>query len=148
MFTDTPDPIIATLTDEARTNFAQSTLGLVSFKLAGFAVGRGGYDSVNPVHVVAIDGSSTSLIDKYFPVTGIKTLETIETPTISTIVANCRLAKDEAISALGEIGLWAEIVYSIVPSDIGRQFLMAVAHFPIVTKTLRQAILYRMIIQF
>ena len=148
MFTDTPDPIIATLTDEARTLFAQSTLGLLSFKLVGFAVGRGGYNSVNPVHVTAIDSSSTSLVDQFFPVTGIKALETIERPTISTIVANCRLSKDEAISALGEIGLWAEIVYSLVPSDIGRQFLLAVSHFPIVSKTLRQAILYRMIIQF
>ena len=148
MFTDTPDPIIATLTDEARTLFAQSTLGLLSFKLVGFAVGRGGYNATNPVHVISIDSSATSLIDQFFPVTGIKALETIETPTVSTIVANCRLAKDEAVSALGEIGLWAEIIYSIVPSDVGRQFLLAVSHFPIVTKTLRQAILYRMIIQF
>jgi len=148
MFTDTPDPIIAVLTDEARTLFAQSTLGLLSFKLAGFAVGRGGYNGTNPVKVISIDSSSTSLIDQFFPVTGIKTLETIETPTLSTIVADCRLSKDDAVSALGEIGLWAEIIYSIAPSDIGRQFLLAIAHFPIVTKTLRQAILYRLIIQF
>jgi len=148
MFTDTPDPIIAVLTEEARTYFAQMTLGYMSFKLCGFAVGRGGYDGTNPVKIVAIDSSSTSLIDQFFPTTGIKVLETIETPTLSTVVANCRLAKDDAVSALGEIGVWAEIIYSIVPSDIGRQFLLAVSHFPIVTKTLRQAILYRMIIQF
>ena len=113
-----------------------------------FRSGRGGYNSINPVKIVSIDGSSTSLIDQFFPSTGIKLLEAIELPTPSTVVANCRLAKDDAISALGEIGLWAEIIYSVAPSDIGRTFLMAVGHFPIVTKTLRQAILYRMIIQF
>jgi len=148
MFTDTPDPIIATLTDEGRTNFALSTMGQLSFELAGFAVGRGGYNGTNPVHVTAIDPTMTTLMDQYFPGTGVKALETIETPTITTVVANCRLAKTEAIAALGEIGLWAEIVYSTTPGDIGTQFLLAVAHFPIVAKTLSQAILYRLIIQF
>lgn len=148
MFTDTPDPIIATLTDEARTYFAQSTLGILSFKLKGFAVGRSGYNSTNPVKITPIDGSLTDLEDHFFPTTGIKSLEAIETPTLTTVVANCRLAKDEAVSALGEIGVWAEIVYSLAPSEIGTTFLLAVSHFPIVTKTLRQAILYRVIIQF
>jgi len=148
MFTDIPDPIVATLTDEGRTSFAQMTMGLLSFNLAGFAVGRGGYNATNPVKITPIDGSLTALEHQFFPVTGIKALETIETPTLTTVVANCRLAKDEAVSALGEIGVWAEIIYSIAPSDIGRTFLLAVSHFPIVTKTLRQAILYRVIIQF
>jgi len=148
MFTDTPDPILAVLTDEARTNFAQMTLGLKSFKVKGFAVGRGGYNDTNPVKIISVDGSSSSLIDQFFPTTGIKLIEAIEMPTPSTIVANCRVARDESISALGEIGLWAEIVYSNAISEIGTTFLMAVAHFPIVTKTYRQVILYRVIIQF
>jgi len=148
MFTDTPDSILAILTDEGRTNFAQATLGLKSFQLNGFAVGQGGYNSTNPVHIVSIDGSSQSLISQFFPTLGTKAVETIERPTLSTIVANCRLAKDEAISALGEIGLWAEVIWSTNALEIGTTFLLAVAHFPIVTKTLRQAILYRLIIQF
>lgn len=148
MFTDTPDPIIAILTDEARTKFAQMTLGLLSFKIKGFAVGRSGYIDLNPVKITPIDGSLMDLEDHFFPAIGIKLVETIETPTLSTVVANCRLAKDDAVAGLGEIGVWAEIVYSLAPSEIGDTFLMAVSHFPIVTKTLRQAILYRMIIQF
>ncbi len=148
MFTDTPDPIIATLTDTARTNFARMTLGLLSFELAGFAVGRSGYNATNPVHILPIDSSLTDLEDHFFPPSGIKVLDAIETPTPTTIVADCRLSKDDAIAALGEIGVWAQIVYSINAPDIGTTFLLAVSHFPIVTKTLRQAILYRMIIQF
>jgi len=148
MFTDTPDPIIATLTDEGRTKFAQMTLGMLSFKLSGFAVGRGGYDGTNPVKIVPIDGSLQLLEDQFFPLSGTKALQTIETPTPATVVANCRLSKDDALAGLGELGLWAEIVNSLAPSEIGTTFLLAVSHFPMVTKTLRQAILYRMIIQF
>lgn len=149
MFTDTPDPILAQLTDEGRTNFARMTLGEISFTLDGFAVGRGGYNSTNPVHITPIVGSLTALEDQFFPTSGTKAVEAIERPYESTVVANCRLARDDAVSALGEIGVWATIIYSLVnPSEVGTQFLLAVSHFPIVTKTLRQAILYRVIIQF
>ena len=148
MFTDTPDPIIAVLTDEARTKFAQMTLGMLSFKIKGFAVGRSGYNDTNPVKITAIDSSLIDLEDHFFPAVGIKLVEAVERPTTSTVVANCRLGRDDAIAGLGEIGVWAEIIYSQAPSEIGTTFLMAVSHFPIVTKTMRQAILYRMIIQF
>jgi len=150
MFTDTPDPILAQLTDTGRTSFARMTLGEISFTLDGFAVGRGGYNSTNPVHITPIVGSVTALDDQFFPILGTtKAVESTERPHQSTIVANCRLAKDEAVSALGELGLWATIIYSAVnPSEVGTKILLAVSHFPIVTKTLKQAILYRVIIQF
>jgi hypothetical protein len=149
MFTDTPDPILASLTDTARTNFARMTLGEISFVLTGFAVGRGGYNSTNPVHITPIVTSLSALEDQFFPLTGVKILESIETPYPQTIIANCRLGRDDAVSALGEIGIWAEIIYSAVnPGEVGTSFLLGVSHFPIMTKTLRQAILYRVIIQF
>lgn len=149
MFTDTPDPILASLTDTARTNFARMTLGEISFVLTGFAVGRGGYNATNPVHITPIITSSTTLDDQFFPTVGVKALESIENPYLQTVVANCRLARDEAVSALGELGIWAEIIYSAVnPSEVGTSFLLGISHFPIMTKTLKQAILYRVIIQF
>jgi len=148
-FLDTPDPIIATLTDEARTNFALSTMGEVSFIVKGFAVGREGYDDTNPVKIDLIDPSLTALGDQFFPTVGTrKAFEAIENPTPATVVINCRLASTEAVAGLGEIGVWAEIVYSIIPANIGNEFLMAVAHYPIQTKTLRQSVIYRIIIQF
>lgn len=149
MFTDTPDPILAQLTDTGRTNFARMTLGEISFTLSGFAVGRGGYNATNPVHITPIVGSATTLDDQFFPLAGTQAIESIERPYESTIVANCRLARDDSVAALGEIGIWANIIYSLVnPAEIGSSFLLAVSHFPIMTKTLRQAILYRVIIQF
>jgi len=149
LFTDVPDPIIATLTDLARTSLARSIMGEISFKLSGFAVGRDGYSGVNPVKIIAINPSLTGLLDQFFPLTGQKSLELIENPQPPTVVANCRLASTEGVSALGEIGLWAEIINSTVSlGEVGTKFLFAVGHFPIQTKTLRQAIVYRFIIQF
>jgi hypothetical protein len=148
-FTNTPDPAVMSLTDEARTNFARVIAGEISFIVKGFDVGRDGYDGTDPVKIIPIDTSLTSLIDKFFPTVGIKDNEAFENPTPKTVVANFRLASDESVSALGELGMWAEIVNSTVsPAEIGTFFLMATAHFPIVTKTLRQAILYKVIIQF
>lgn len=147
-FTSVPDNIIATLTDLGRTNFTRAANGEISFKLVGFAVGREGYNMANPVLVVPIITANTALLDQIFPVSGIKALESIEWPTPKTVVANCRLASTEAISALGEIGLWAEIMYSTIPAEIGTQFMLAVSHFPLSTKTNRQVVVYRIITQF
>ncbi len=148
-FTDTPDPIIANLTDLGRTNFARVALGEISFEVRGFSVGRGGYNDTNPVKITPLDPTLTALEDQYFPVSGYKVLTLVEYPTTKTYVANCRLASSDAIQALGEIGLWAEIVYSDAdPGEVGTTFLLAIGHFPMITKTLRQAIVYRMILQF
>lgn len=148
-YTDTPSPIISTLTSEARTNFARAALGEISFIVKGFAVGRGGYLDANPVLIDVIDPDLTALIDHFFPTAGgIKDFEAIEKPLPSTVVVNCRLNSDEAVSGLGEIGLWAETIFSTIPAEIGNTWLMAVSHHGLQTKTLRQAVLYRMIIQF
>lgn len=148
-YTDTPDPIVTTLTDFGRTQFARSILGEISFQVKGFAVGREGYLDANPVKIDAIDPSMTTLGDHFFPAAGArKAFEAIELPTPATVVVNCRLASDESVAGLGELGLWAETVFSTTPSEIGDEWLMAVSHFGLQTKTLRQAILYRVIIQF
>jgi hypothetical protein len=149
MFTDTPDSVLAILTDVGRTNFAKMTMGDISFVVDGFAVGRGGYDSINPVKIVPIDAASTSLIDQFFPIIGTtKSVEAVEKPYPSTVVINCRLGRDESISALGEIGVWAKVVDSSDINEIGTTFLLAIGHFPISVKTLRKAVLYKVIIQF
>jgi hypothetical protein len=77
-----------------------------------------------------------------------KVHESLEFPTPKTVVANCRLSPEEAISALGEIGLWCSITTSVNPIEIGTVFMLGVGHMPLQTKTRRQASLYRFIIQF
>lgn len=147
-FTSTPDDIIASLTDLGRGNFARAADGEISFKLVGFAVGNDGYNMSNPVLVLPITSSDTALANQVFPVSGLKALDSIEHPTPKTTVANCRIASSEAVSALGEIGLWAQIINSNIPAEIGTTFLLAISHFPLSTKTNRQVVVYRLIIQF
>lgn len=149
-FTDTPDSVLATLTNVGRTQFARSILGEVSFIVKGFAVGREGYNGANPVKIDAINPALTALEDQIFPAVpgDIKAIETIELPSPKTLVLNCRLAQDEAVAGLGELGIYAEIVDSIVPSEIGDQFLLALSHMPLITKVPQQVIVFRLIIQF
>lgn len=149
-FLDPPDPITATLTDLGRINFARVANGEISFEVTSFAVGRGGYNVLNPVKITSINAGLTALEDHFFPASsGLKPVESLEYPTPKTCVANCRLASSEALAGLGEVGIWATIVYSATtPSEVGTNFMLAVAHTPMHTKTLRQVIVYRMIIQF
>lgn len=149
-FLDTPDSVLATLTEVGRSQLARSTLGEVSFKVVGFAVGREGYNDANPVKIDPINASLTALEDQIFPVTPgeYKAFESTERPSPKTLVLNCRLAQDEAVAGLGELGIYAQIVDSVVPSEIGDEFLFAVAHMPIITKVLQQVIVFRLIIQF
>ena len=72
---------------------------------------------------------------------------TYEAPTTKTLVFNCRLNPEEATGGLGEIGLWAQILNSSTPSEIGTYFMLGVGHFPIQTKTRRQAMVFRYIVQ-
>lgn len=148
-FLSTPDNTVASITDIGRINFTRVANGEISFNVKYFAVGRGGYQMADPVKVVPIDPSSGVLIDQFFPASPpLKPIEKIEYPTDTTVVVYCRLAAMESIAGLGEIGMWAEIIYSINPVEVGTQFLLAVAHTPLITKTNNQVSLYRFVIQF
>ena len=147
-FTSIPDPSIASITNAGRNALARATLGEISFKLVGFAVGRDGYQMLDPTKIIPIDQNLSSLLDQIFPTTGIQPITALEFPYPYTVVVNCRVNPTDINSALGEMGVWAEIINSTVPTEIGTQFLFAVAHFPIIVKTIKQAILYRIIIQF
>jgi hypothetical protein len=149
-YTDPCDSVIAQLTDAGRNAFARVTLGELTFTPVSFAVGRGGYVDANPVKVEAIDGSLVALIDQIFPTvigTG-KAMESFEQPNSQSLVLNCRLSASEAVYGLGELGIFAEILTSSVPTEVGTTFLFAVAHYPLQSKTNRHVYLNRIIIQF
>lgn len=149
-FTDTPDIAVAALTDAGRNALARSLVGEISFQVTSFAVGRSGYQDTNPVKVMPLDTSLPSLIDQIYPsVPNLASVAGFERPYPKTLVVNCRLASTEAVSALGEIGLWAEIIYSPAnPPEVGTKFLFAVSHFPLCTKILKKVMVYRFVIQF
>lgn len=148
-FTDMPDPILANLTDVGRQYLARVAFGTVSIKATKFAVGREGYDDSNPVKIEPLNLSQTELQDQFFPISpDLEDITDIELPLPKTFVANCRIKASDGVAGLGEIGLWAEVLNSDVPSEIGQEFMLALGHFPIITKTERQIIIFRFVLQF
>jgi hypothetical protein len=66
-FKNPTDTIVASLTDEARADFARLFLGRVAFKFSGWAVGREGYDDSDPTQVDALVTADTELGDQMYP---------------------------------------------------------------------------------
>jgi len=152
--TDPSGEIEAFLTDAARNYIARAINGEVSIHVVGFSAGRGGYNPADPVaDVTPVNTADTALIDQVYPdTTGNAALETPEEPNFSTIVYNCRLAAtpiaDNSDFGLGEIGLWAEVVYAVNPMEIGTVFLYAISHMPVRAKTRRDVQLYRLVTNY
>lgn len=149
-YTDSPDSSQAKITDIGRSYFARSILGDVSFKVIGFTVGHSGYVDSNPVKIIPVNAADSNLITPFYPVSGVRAFETIENPEPKTLVLNCRLEHSNPanIGAIGELGIWGEVVYSTVPSEIGSNFLFSIAHNPILVKNLQNVFVYRILTQF
>ncbi len=151
--TDHPDDIQAYVTDQARAYRARAINGELAFKAQGFSVGRGGYDPADPVKILPVGTADTQLIDQVFPdVTGYAAFQAIDAINETTRVFNCRLpattVETNADYALGEIGIWAEILHSENPVEIGQVFLYALGHMPIISKTRRSVFLFRVVINY
>jgi hypothetical protein len=150
--TDPSDEIQAYLTDYARQIIARQTIGDTAYQVVGFSTGRGGYDPTDPVHIVDVDTSQQALIDQVYPdVTGFASLISIDQPTPTLMVFNCRMGSTpnpgNADYGLGEVGIWAEITKSSVPGEVGTYFLYANGHLPIRAKTRRDTFLWRVLVQ-
>lgn len=153
--TDPSGDIDAQLTNKAREMIARATLGEVAFRVIGFGLGRGGYDPVDPVQILAIDPSNLELDDKCFPDSDPFTFEpftSTEEPEAMVRVYNCRVQADpvpgNADFGLGELGLYAEILKSNLVGEVGEKFLYAICHFPIMCKTRRDTFLRRVVVSY
>jgi len=97
---------------------------------------------------------STTLLDPAYPIPPL--LGTyflpdgrIEIPTSTTASFVMRIP-DGAVgmNAYGEIGLWVEVLESIHPMEKGRHVLFAHGHFPILAKTDRSLLTFRVLIHY
>lgn len=154
--TDPSDEIVAQLTDIGRDYLARAINGELVYQAVGFSCGRGGYNPLDPVKVIPITGAELALTDQVFPaVTGTEPFEFIEQPLPTTVVFNCRLPASliatNADYGLGEIGIWAEVIYThpsaSSPPTQGDVFLLALANMPIRAKTRRDVMLFRVVVQ-
>jgi len=147
----TPQAVLASLTVGGRELLARMATEGLGIKIVGFRVGRGGYSPSSPTQVVAIDDTATALIDPIFPAPSapVEPIDRFEAPNDTGMSYLCRLASTEAIAAIGEWGIYAEIVTS--PNDsteVGDQYLFAVVHRPMFGKTLQDVAVWRLVIQY
>lgn len=136
--------VVAAVTDLARQYLARALTDGTSVRVTHFAVGTSGYDPANPLSAVAVDPTSTSLISEVFR----DTIDLVETATLDGTAKSFvgRIARDELEAGIGEIGLVATILNSPFPFEVGTQFLFAVAHQPLNTKTNKHVTSYRIIV--
>jgi len=126
--------IIATITDTARSKFADMLNIGRSFTITEFVTGEGGHDTGDPAVALTPDPTATSLPLQSF---GPKTIASKTLISPFCVEYLCGLDALEAVGPLSNIGLMARFTYSPIVLDplIGTSFLFAIANFPLVVKT-------------
>ena len=149
-FTDPTSDVSAALTDRARSELARSILGEVSLHLTAWQVGREGYLDSNPVKVDLLNPANTALGDPLPDAASRRSFVTIEQPIGQNVLSPiCRLdpGDTDVEFGLGELGIFATFDRDdITPANVGTDFLFAIAHFPIVSKTPSHTLVWRVII--
>lgn len=135
-----------TITTVARQYFARSASDATAVKVVEFSVGSGGYNTVVPLYATDPDPNAVELEFELYRATITAVEEVLVNGTAKSFVG--RLPREGLVGGIGEIGLWAEIVYSPYSSEIGEKFLFAVCHQPLNVKTLRHVSSYRIVIAF
>ena len=128
-----PDPVDFQLTNEALLWIAKSKLDGSVYEIDTFAVGSGGFNPVVPSTVLPVNPADTALAAevKRFRIRKV-TYSSSTLPGISwTVTYYCRVPRDQLLgNTVGEVGLFARVLWSPLPAEVGYQFLFALAHFP------------------
>jgi len=126
--------IIATITDTARSKFAEMLQMGRSFTITEFVTGEGGHDTGDPAIALTPDPTATILPLQSF---GPKTITSklLISPFCVEYLTN--LDPLEAVGPLSNVGLIARFTYSPIGGDplLGTSFLFAIANFPLIVKT-------------
>lgn len=147
----TPQNVLASLTDGGRVLMARMLVEGLAFEIAGFRVGRGGYDPHAPTSPTAIDTTLTELESPFFPAMSlpVEVIDRFEQANDQSAAFLCRVAAGECLTGVGEFGVYSEITASPTnPAEIGDQALFAVCHRPLVAKTLQDVLVFRLVVQF
>lgn len=134
------------ITTVAREYLARSAADGTSIKIVDFSVGSGGYVTSLPLYAKDPDPEAVSLESEIYrgPLTA------VENVTINGMAKSFvgRLSLESVVGGIGEIGLWAEIISSPFPTEIGEQFLFALCNQPLNVKSMKHVASYRIIIIF
>lgn len=126
--------IIATITDTARTNFADMLSVGRAFTITDFVTGEGGHDPGDPAVALTPDPTVTSLPLQSFGPKAI-TSKTLISPFCVEYL--CDLDLLEAVGPLSNIGLIATFTFSPIAGDplVGTSWLFSLGNFPLSIKT-------------
>jgi len=97
-----------------------------------FGIGTGGFSPASPGTVTPVNPLDTSLIAEVYrdKITNI-TYDADNYPAEPYREQFwCRVPRGEALDAIGELGIYAKIIWSPIPAEIDTWFLFAIMHFP------------------
>ncbi len=142
------------LTDLAATPITgyidRSTVDGTMYAVRDFAIGTGGFNPAAPATVVPVNTADVALVNELYRgrIERI-TYDTTNYPVNPQEVTYwCRVPKDVAIDTIGEIGLFAQIIWSPIPAEIGSWFMFALAHIPCQCRHPKTVHLHRLKIEY
>lgn len=139
--------IIATITDTARSQFANMLAVGRAFTVTDFVTGNGGVDMSDPANALSPDPTATVLPNQSFGPAAISSKSLISPFCVQYV---CNLGYSDAVGPLSNLGLIATYIYSPIPGDplIGTTFLFAVANYPLIIKNDAEQRSYFVNVQF
>jgi len=126
--------IVASLTDLARSKFADMLQMGRAFTVTDFVTGENGHDPGDPAVALTPDPTVTTLPGQTFGPKSIAS-KTLVSPFCDSYL--CHLDFLDAVGPLSNIGLIATFTYSPILGDplVGTSFLMAIGNQPLIVKT-------------
>jgi len=128
LLSGTPDASDLQITFAGTNLMSQSKIDGTNYAVLEFGVGTGGYVPTDPGTITPVSPLAISLVNEIYR-------DRIEAVTYDadgppwTVDYWCRVPREEAVEAIGEIGLYAQIISS--PSyPVGSWILFAIMHFP------------------
>lgn len=118
------------LTNKANIMLARALLDNTTFHIRRFSVGCGGFQEYEPTRIKSINPLMPFLENEIY----CGDIAYINYDVSTCVTYYCRIPRGEATACLGELGLWAKIMSSPFPFEIGTEFLFAVQHFPMCAK--------------
>jgi hypothetical protein len=136
--------VVATVTLAARELMARSLIDGTSFRITHYALGSSGYDPSNPLVATAVDPNASALESEIYR----DTIDLVETATLDGTAKSfvARVGRTDLEAGIGEVALVATILSSPFVSEVGTQFLFALAHRPLQVKTDRDVVSYRIVV--
>jgi alpha-tubulin suppressor-like RCC1 family protein len=122
-----PDPIELQLTNAATFYMNRAAGDGTLYAVTEFSIGVGGYDVNAPGSVTAVNPADVTLLSEVYraPLTHLQ----YSAPAPPWNVQYwCRVPRGMALHGIGEVGLWAKILWSPFPWEIDTFFLFAIQH--------------------